>query len=79
MTRQTLKEGQKVLVHSEFENTRYYTVTFGKNGREDKCNCSGVKQYLGQKKNGEPKYRNQNNCFHIQWARKYWKEGKEVL
>ena len=68
--------GKSVLVQSEMVSTSFYRVVFGKNGRLDRCNCLGVSQYLGQKKNGEPKYRHKHNCFHIEWARDYF-TGKE--
>ena len=69
----------EVLVQSEYEETRFYKVNLGNSAREDRCNCFGVRQYLGRKKNGEIIYRDKNNCFHVEWARKYAKEGREVL
>ena len=68
-----------ILVQSEFEDTRFYRVNLGNSAREDRCNCFGVSQYLGNKKNGEPKYRKKYNCFHVEWARKFAKEGDKVL
>lgn len=71
--------GDTILVQSEFDGSRFYRVTFGENRRLDRCTCLGVKQYLGQKKDGAPKYRDQYNCFHVKWARQYYEPGKEIL
>ena len=71
---------KKFLVQSEFEETRFYKVTLDeKSGKKDTCNCFGVKQYLGNKKNGEPFYRKKNNCFHIEWARKHRNSSDQFL
>lgn len=74
------KEGSNILVQSEYTPTTFYRVIFGKTRRADRCECGGVIQYLGQKKDGQPIYRTKySNCFHIQWARDYYEEGREVL
>ena len=79
MSKNKFNPGDKILVQSEFDGSRFYMVTFGDKRLQDRCTCLGVRQYLGQKKTGEPIYRDQNNCFHVQWARKYFYPNKEVL
>ncbi len=71
--------GAKVHVQSEMVGSTFYTVTFGKTRKEDRCSCLGVEQYLGTAKDGHARYRRKYNCFHVEWAREYWKPGMEFL
>lgn len=68
------------LVKSEYDDVHWYTVSLDeKSAIKDTCNCLGVTQYLGIDKNEKAIYRHQNLCFHIEWARDYAVQGKQIL